>query len=251
MEVSLVAAIGIGLHAFLYIGLHLQVFMDDEGAAGLNQLGVVAETLKICLFGTVDIEVVGVCGGDDTHPWAQPVEGAVELIGLNDDIVAGLGKDIVGTVVLRNTTQEGVAVDVALVHDVSAHGRRRRLAVCAGNTKSFVRARQHAKYLGALLHFKTIVAEVLQFLMLCRNGRGIDDQTRLAVTASVGNLVDILFVVNDHTFLFELLSQRRRSLVVAGHNETFMDEVAGQCTHTNATGTNEINGFYIFEFHDV
>ena len=137
------------------------------------------------------------------------------------------------------------------MHDVSAHGRCSRLAVCASDTKSFVRTCQHAEHLRTLLHFETIVAEVLQFLMLSGNGRGIDDQTRLVVTASVGNLVDVLFVVDDHAFLFELLCQRRRCLVVTGHNETFMNEVTGQSTHTNATGTNEIYSFYIFEFHDI
>ena len=94
MEVSLIAAIGISLYAFLHVGFHLQILVDDEGATGLDQLGVVTETLKICLFGTIDVEVVGIGGGDDTHPWAQPVEGAVELVSLNDDIVAGLGEDM-------------------------------------------------------------------------------------------------------------------------------------------------------------
>ena len=36
VEVARIAAVGIGLHALLNVGLHLQVCVDDKGAAGLD-----------------------------------------------------------------------------------------------------------------------------------------------------------------------------------------------------------------------
>ena len=74
--------------------------MENEGTTRLDELGIVAEALEVCLLGTIDIEMVRVGGCDDGHPRTEPVEGAVELVGLNDDIVTLGGQDIVGSVVL-------------------------------------------------------------------------------------------------------------------------------------------------------
>ena len=122
MEVALVEAVFIDLHPLLHVGLHLKSLVDDEGTARLDECGVVAETFQIGLFRTVDVEMVGVGAGDDRHPGAQPVERTVEFIGLNHHVVALFGEDIVGAVVLGDTSEEGIAVDAALVHDVGAHG---------------------------------------------------------------------------------------------------------------------------------
>ena len=54
--------------------------------------------------------MVGVGGGDDCHPRAQPVEGTVELVSLDDDVV-GIRQDVVRTIVLGDAAEEGVAVE--------------------------------------------------------------------------------------------------------------------------------------------
>ena len=77
--------------------------------------------------------MVRICGGNDRHPWAQPVETAVELIGFNHDIV-GVGEDIICAVVLGDASEEGIAVEVALVHDMSTHGGCCRLTVGSSDT---------------------------------------------------------------------------------------------------------------------
>ena len=41
---------------------------------------------------------------------------------------------------------------------------------------------QRTKHLGALLDFKTILTEELEFLVAIRNSRRIDDETRMYMT---------------------------------------------------------------------
>jgi len=100
VEVALVLAVFVYLDAVLYVLFHLQTFVDDECAARLDQFSIVTETLQISLLGAVDVEMVRICCCDDAHPWAQPVETAVKLICLDDNIVALVGEDIVGAIVL-------------------------------------------------------------------------------------------------------------------------------------------------------
>ena len=64
MEVTLVAAVVEGPHALAHLWLHLQSAVDDECASGLDERGVVAETLEVGLFCAVDVEMVGVGGSD-------------------------------------------------------------------------------------------------------------------------------------------------------------------------------------------
>lgn len=140
MEVARIAAVGIGLDTILDIGFHLQAGMDDESTSWLDELRIVAEALEISLLSAVDIEVVGVGGSDNAHPRTQPVEAAVELIGLYNDVIAAVGENIVCAIVLRDTTEESVAVDMTLVHDMGAHRRRSSLSVGSCHAKSFVSA---------------------------------------------------------------------------------------------------------------
>ena len=60
MKVALVEAILIHLYSRLNVLLHLQILMDDECTARLDECGIVAEALKICFFGAVDVKMVGV-----------------------------------------------------------------------------------------------------------------------------------------------------------------------------------------------
>ena len=102
MEVAFVETVFVDAYPFLHMLLHFEIFVEDECTAGLDEFGVVAETLKIGLLGTIDVEVVGVGGGNDAHPRAQPMERAVEFVGLDDHEIALVGQDVVGAVVLRD-----------------------------------------------------------------------------------------------------------------------------------------------------
>ena len=100
MEVTFIAAVCIHLHSILHVSLHLQVLVDYEYASRLYQSGVVAEAFEISLFGAVYVEVVRVGRGDHAHPRTEPMEAAVELVGLYHHVVALFAEDIVCAVVL-------------------------------------------------------------------------------------------------------------------------------------------------------
>ena len=99
MEVAFVETVVIATDTLLQVLLHLKTTMDNQGTTWLDQFCIMAETLQISLFGAIDVEVVGVGRGDDAHPGVEPMERAVELIGLDDHVI-GVREDIVGAVVL-------------------------------------------------------------------------------------------------------------------------------------------------------
>ena len=208
MEIALVQTVFVDRHTRLYLLLHLQVGMQDECATRLDERGVVPETLQVGFFSTVDVQVVGVGGCDDAHPRSEPVETAVKLVSLDDDIVAVVTQDIVGAIVLGDTAQKGVAVDMALVHDVGAHGRCRSLAVCACHTESLMRSGKRAQHLCPLLNGKAVLPEIDQFLMPRWYGWGVDDQTGGCVLAHGGYGVHVFLVVDGHAFLLQLSGER-------------------------------------------
>ena len=77
--------------------------------------------------------------------------------------------------------------------------------------------------------------------MLCGNGWCIDDQTFLLIFTSLRNLINILLIVNEHPFLFQLPRQVGRSLVIASYDKSFVQEITRDGTHTNASRTYEID----------
>ena len=174
MEVAFVAAVFVHFHTLLHILFHFQVAVYDECSAGLYECGVVPEAFEIGFFCAVDVEVVGVGGGDYCHPRAQPVERTVELVGFYDDVVALAGEYVVASVVLGDASEERVAVDVALVHDVCAHGGCGCLAVCSCHAESLVCACECSEHLRALLYREPAFAEECEFLVFGGYCRGVD-----------------------------------------------------------------------------
>ena len=189
--------------------------------------------------------MIRICGGDDTHPRTQPMERTVELISLDNHEV-GIGQDIVGTIVLRDAAQEGVAVKMTLVHDMGTHRRGGCLSVSASHTESFVRLCEDAKYLSPLLDLEAVLTEETEFPMTLRDSRGIDDETTLTSFTGKGYLVYILLIMNQHTFLLQMARQVGGGLIVARHDESLLQEITGDGTHANATSTNEVDRFNIF-----
>ena len=122
--------------------------------------------------------------------------------------------------------------------------------MCAGKAETFGGACERAEHLCAFFYFETLGAEILQFLVAVGNGRCVDNQCGLAVFAGVRYFVNVFFVVNEHAFFFELGRERRGCFVVACHHHATTDEVAGDGAHANASGTNEIDCFNSFQFHN-
>ena len=99
---------------------------------------------------------------------------------------------------------------------------------------------QHSQHLCPFLHIKVILTEEDKFLMVLRDGRGVDNESGVLILACMGNLVYIFFIMNQHPFFFQLGSEGRRCLVVACHYKAAMYEIAGDGTHSYTTGTYEI-----------
>ena len=193
----------------------------------------------------VDVEVVGVGGGDDAHPRAEVVEGAVELVGLNHRVGAVGREQQVGAIVFRDASQEGRAAHVRLVQQVGGHGAGGGLAVGACHAEAFAAARDEAQHLGALVYLEATGAEVGQFGMLLRDGGGVDYQRGGGVAARVGDEGGVFLVVYLCAFGREALGQRGGGAVVAGHGFAFRQEVAHQGAHADASRADEVNGLYV------
>ena len=192
--------------------------------------------------------MVWVGRGDDAHPGTEPMKTTVKLIGL-DDYKIGVGEDIIGAIILGNTSEESITVKMALMHNMGTHRRCSGLTMGTGYTKSLMGLSQRAEYLSALLNLETVLTEIPKFLMMIRDGWRIDNQTRLFSLAGMWYLVDVFLIMNEHALFFQSLGEIGRCLVVACHNKTFFDEISGYSTHTNATGSDEIDCFDILDIH--
>ena len=169
------------------------------------------------------------------------MERAVELVGFNHHIVTRIRKDIIGSVVLGNTTEESIAIHVRLMQDVCNHRRSGCLAMSSCHAKSFVLIRQKAQYLRTLLNLETVLTEKDQFLMFGRNGWCIDHQGGILILETILNQLYIFLIMNQSTFLNEALSQFTWSFVVTSHVIPLTKEIAEKCTHADATCTNKVN----------
>ena len=114
-EVRLLLARGVGEEArtWLEARCHGDALLHHQCARGVDERGEELKALPIGLGRVVDVEVVGVSRGDDCDVGGEMMEGAVELIGFDDGVVALLRDEAIGLVVIRDTAEEGVAVDVA------------------------------------------------------------------------------------------------------------------------------------------
>ena len=207
MKVARCAAVGVEGYAILQPWCHFQTRMQDKRTTRLYQRCIMVETLQISLLGAIDVEMVRVGRGDDAHPGAQPMEASVKFIGLNHHIIAVLAQDIVGIVVLRDTSEKGIAIHAALVHDMCAHGGCGGLAMGTCHTKSLVCMCQPTEHLGTFLHGKAMLTEIHQFMMFSWYCRGIDHQRGLGIATCAGYIIYIVLVMQQHALPLQLGSQ--------------------------------------------
>ena len=65
----------------------------------------------------------------------------------------------------------------------------------------------------------------------------------------MGDFVDVLLIMDEHALYLQPTGEFGGCLVVATYDKAFLNEVSGDGTHADATGSDEINCFYIFKFH--
>ena len=96
------------------------------------------------------------------------MERTIEFVSL-DDYEVRIRQNVVGAVVLRDATQEGIAVEMALVHDMSTHGAGSSLAMRTSHAESLMLTCQCAEHLSTFLDLETVLTEETQFLMILRD----------------------------------------------------------------------------------
>ena len=103
--VVLVAVFG----KFLAVGGTEDALLEEETSVGVGLVGELEISLHHGLMGTIDIQMVGVGGSDNGHVRMKLEEGAIILVGLDDDIVAIVVHEEVAIEVFADTAQEGIA----------------------------------------------------------------------------------------------------------------------------------------------
>ena len=104
---------------------------------------------------------------------------------------------------------------------------------------------QCAKHLCTFLNIEIVLGEPLQFFMGAGDGWCVDHEARFVVATGMWNVFDIFLIMDEHSFLFELLCQFGWSTVITGYDKSSVDEEACNGTHANASGSNKINSFDI------
>ncbi len=121
--------------------------------------------------------------------------------------------------------------------------------MCACEAQPLVCPGERAEHLCALLYLEAVASEPHQLGVFGRYGWRIDDQGVLLVAAVGGNLFHVLFIMDFHSLLLQLMGELSRSAVIARHGELAVHEVACEGTHSDATRADEVDGFYVFQFH--
>ena len=119
------------------------------------------------------------------------------------------------------------------------------LAMSAGHTESLVATGQGSEHLGTLLQVEVVGNEILELAVVAGYGRRINDQRGCLVATCLGNLMDIVLVVDEGPLFLQLMSQSAGRLVVAADNQSALQIVTGYGTHADATDANKIYCFII------
>ena len=145
------------------------------------------ETFAIGFGCAVDIEVIGVGGGDDGNPRAQPMKRTVVLVGFGNGDVTFVGQQQVGAVVFEYPAQKRVTIHRRLPQQVCNHARYGGFSVRSGNTNGVACFGYLAQHLRAFHQGETVLPKVLQLAVRGGNGGGVNDQRTVFIQKFVRN----------------------------------------------------------------
>ena len=183
----------------------------------------------------VNIQMVGIHGGDHRQRRMQMEERTVELIGFQHHPLA-FAQQQVGVVVFADATQESRTVEDRAFQDVGDQRGGGGLAVGAG-----YRHRPHVigdkpQHFGPFEYLVVVLSEKAEDRMIAGHSRGIDHQGVPAVThipELTGDISRIVGKDDDSAFFFQGSRKRGRGFVVSGHLIACRQEIAGQGTHAD------------------
>ncbi len=152
---------------------------EDDGAAGRHVADVAAKRLLHGLIGAVVVEVVGLDVSDERDLRVVAEEGAVVLVGLDDDVRAVAGRGV-GAEVGDFGADEVGRVAAGRREDVGDEAAGRALAVATGDTDANLALHEPRDHLGALDHGDAALAGRDELRIVADRGRGGDDEVGVA-----------------------------------------------------------------------
>jgi hypothetical protein len=142
---------------------------EDEAAAG-NDVGREAgEGLLHRLPSLVVVEMVGLDVGDHGYLRVVAEEGAVVLVRLDDDVLAGAGRGVGAQVRQLGADQVGRVQPQVLEHE-GEHAGRRALAVTARHANARPAGHQPRHHVGALHQGQSATASLEQLRVIAHRG---------------------------------------------------------------------------------
>ena len=234
--------VGVAANVGLEAGSDGGVLLDDQRAAGKNERGEDLKGFAIGGGSAIDVEVIGVGGGDNGRGGVKAMEGAVVLVGLDDGQVAVVGEHEVAGVSLEDAAEEGVTIHMRLLEQVRRHGGDGRLAVRASYADGAAGRCDESEHLGTFHYLETGTAEMVQLRVIRRDGGGVDHECRLWIRETVGDEADVVVEMDGSAFVDEVPSEGRWGAVVASHADAARHKPTDQGAHPYAASADEVGG---------
>ena len=215
-------------------GTENTVFKKKE-SLGLRLVGELQVGLEHMFVSAVNIQVVGVGGGNDGDIRIELEERAVVFVGLDNDILTLVVNHKVAVEVLTDAAKKSATAAGSLAQQVCDECRSSGFSVTTSNGDALLATGEFAKHLRAFLHTDAAGLKGLKFAGVGRNSRSIDYEVK-----GRGDEVRVVFIVNSYAFGFEFSGKRTGRTVIAADGVATTMEIACQRAHTNASYAQEI-----------
>src|SRR5574343_566518 len=111
------------------------------------------------------------------------------------------------------------------------------LAVCTCHRNGIGIGRQYPQYLGTFIKPDTMLNKKLQFSIVFRYGRCINNNALNSVFYIFRNTSNVFKIMDVKAFVFQLTSEVISGFVVAMYIDAYGFKIAGYGTHANTTNT--------------
>ena len=168
-------------------GVDIVTVCDHGAGLGRNALGKLAERVLDVLDVLEKVQMIRLDVQNHGDRRIQRKERVIVLARLHDDRIA-LADTVAGVQQRKRAADHDGRVFFRRHHDVRAHGRRRRLAVCAGNTQRIrVAAHERAPCLRPLKDRDAAAVRLVHLRIVVMNGGRADHE--LDIIRNVGGAV--------------------------------------------------------------
>ena len=226
----------VGVHLGLGIGrAHRDAFLGNEDAADLRGKGL--EGFHHMRIVAVNVQVVGVYGGNHGNLREQLEEGAVEFIGLRHN-GGVLRHEEIGAVVAGDAAQERTAALSAVGEDMGDEGRCGGFSVRTGNGQAALSLGNLAQGTGTLEKEVAFLAGFHQLSQIGGNGGRVHHQGLVFVLRKELRLILVMHV---NALSLQREGEVGGGPVITGHVVPLELVVAGKRTHADAANSYKVN----------